>query len=91
MKKVTLKKEILISKELQVKIKDVMRAARHDAIDMEPNEGVDAYYDGMRDLGFTEESARMLMAYSANTQYVEGRPKVRIEMKPGWLPVLRPR
>lgn len=90
MKKTTLKKEILISKELQAAIKDVMREARQDSMRYEPNEGVDAYYDGMRGLKFTEESARMLLAYAQNTEYVEGRGhRIRAVIKPGWLPVYR--
>lgn len=84
-----IKKEILISKELQKEIKGIMQRARKDSIDLEPNEGIDSYYDGMRALGFTEESARVLLAYAQNTEYVEGGPKVRAAIKPGWLPVKR--
>jgi hypothetical protein len=88
------KQTVLISKELQAEIKDIMRRARQDSIRYEPNEGVDAYYDGMRDLKFTEESARMLLGYAQNTEYVEGSStrtgkRISAQIKPGWLPVYR--
>ncbi len=84
-----LKSEILISKDLQKEIKGIMRDARKESIDLEPNEGVDYYYDEMRRLKFTEDSARTLLAYAKNTEYVEGESGVRPAIKPGWLPVMR--